>query len=147
MRTLAKLSVIDRFLDKIAFCHSGCWEWVGSIGSNGYGNFRDEDSKMVSVHRFSYEFFNGRTIPAGMTVDHICGNRSCVNPDHLEVVTSRENTMRGNTLATINSKATHCPQGHPYSEENTCYSQGRRKCRACHRLAMRKSRLVSKFAT
>ena len=86
------------------------------------------------AHRFSYELFRGN-IPAGLTVDHLCKNTACVNPYHLEVVTQRENNLRGNNWAGINSRKTHCPKGHEYTKENTVIwdngSNGARRCKIC----------------
>lgn len=85
-------------------------------------------SKKLLAHRWSYEFHVG-PIPEGLDLDHLCRNRGCVNPDHLEPVTREENIRRA--FATV----THCPSGHPYSDENTYVRPGtvHRKCRACAR--------------
>ncbi len=119
----------------------GCWEWTGGRGrlsavrSGGlvYGTFHPHHGYSVGAHRFSYELAFG-TIPAGMQIDHLCGNKPCVRPDHLEAVTPRENMRRGATLAAANALKTHCPQGHEYDELNTYrrpdkYERGCRICR------------------
>jgi hypothetical protein len=85
-------------------------------------------------HRYAYEISVG-PIPEGLTIDHLCRVRACVNPAHLEAVTQWENTMRApETLGAINAAKTECLRGHPFSDENTYYSRdGRRHCRECAR--------------
>ena len=80
-----------RFWPKVWVTES-CWEWQGHIASNGYGRFRVGDENRLA-HRCSYEFFTGR-LPEGLTLDHLCSNKRCVNPDHLEAVTLVENLRR-----------------------------------------------------
>jgi len=78
-----------------------------------------------------------------MTIDHVkergCTSTLCVNPYHLEAVTNRDNLLRGATLAAKEVKATHCPQGHPYDDENTYVCRGRRYCRVCRRYHAKKA--------
>lgn len=109
---------------------TACWRWVGHLSASGYGRLHWK-GKTLPAHRVSYERFVG-AIPEGLQLDHLCRNRWCVNPHHLEPVTPRENTLRGNTLAAKNAQKTHCPQGHPYTEENTYFIRtGGRACQTC----------------
>lgn len=108
-----------------------CWEWTAAK-SNGYG-ILTVDKVGRYAHRFMYEQLVG-TIPDGLQIDHLCRNRACCNPDHLEPVTPAENTRR----AGGNGAITHCPKGHPYDADNTYRwtdSKGytRRHCRECNR--------------
>lgn len=110
---------------------NGCWDWRLSL-VKGYGVV-NIDGKKVAAHRFVYELCEG-PIPEGLTLDHLCRNRRCVNPAHLEPVTGRENTLRGEGLAARQARQTHCIHGHPFDEANTGYHKtGARYCRACDR--------------
>lgn len=131
-------SEAERFWSKVD--KSGdCWEWTAyklqGYGRFGVGGAPKNGGRIVYAHRWSYEALVG-PIPDGLQLDHLCRNRGCVNPDHLEPVTSRENTLRGESLWAINAQKTHCPQGHEYTPENTYYG-GRtgnsRYCRECNR--------------
>lgn len=108
--------------------NSGCWLWMGFINKGGYGRL-----KRYFAHRVSYELMKGE-IPAGLDLDHLCRNRACVNPDHLEPVTRQVNCQRGETGHITGAKKrakTHCPQGHEYTSENTWIYRGARKCIIC----------------
>ena len=107
----------------------GCWAWTGVRKADGYGRLCERDGTQRSAHRFAYELLVG-PIPDGLVLDHLYRNPSCVNPAHLEPVTSAENVRRGVARC---SKVTHCPKGHEYTEENTYRPPGRerRMCRAC----------------
>lgn len=111
----------------------GCWNWVASRNNKGYGHLGMGDRR-VYAHRYSYELHKG-AIPSGLHIDHLCRNRSCVNPDHLEPVTNRENVLRGAGLTAQNASKTHCKRGHEFTEENVYRSPGRndRQCRTCKR--------------
>lgn len=87
------------------------------------------------MHRLSYELFVG-PIPDELVIDHKCYNPPCVNPDHLQVVTFRDNMVKfGRTnIGAVHARKTHCPQGHPYDERNTCFTGRGRQCRACQRI-------------
>jgi hypothetical protein len=107
-----------------------CWDWTGEINWGGYGRFMIR-KKHYQAHRFSYGLFKG-AIPEGYELDHLCRNRSCVNPDHLEAVTRSTNLRRGHNY---NRDKTHCPKGHLYSGENLLIrtDTGSRRCRECIR--------------
>jgi hypothetical protein len=109
-----------------------CWRWAAGLTSEGYGNFRVGD-KMVVAHRWAYENEIG-PIPAELELDHLCRTRSCVNTDHLEAVTQRENVMRGEGAPARNARKTHCKRGHEFTTENTYNNPSRERiCRACNR--------------
>ena len=110
---------------------TGCWNWQWAKDSDGYGIWRDENGKKGRAHRICWESEHG-PIPDGMVIDHLCRNTSCVNPSHMEVVTTRENTLRGNNGPAQNARKTHCKRGHPLDETNTYVDpSGYRQCRKC----------------
>jgi hypothetical protein len=111
-----------------------CWPWKGAV-SKGYGNFRvgGRDGRMQGAHRVAYELCIG-PVPPGMQLDHLCENSRCVNPTHLEVVTSRENTLRGRSFAAMRALQVRCKRGHLLDGDNVYRAPGypnRRACRAC----------------
>ena len=113
-----------------------CWLWMGSHNTGGYGNLvigsrTDGTRKVVLAHRFAYETLIGVIAPE-LEPDHLCHNHSCVNPDHLELVTHHTNVLRG-SAGVPNKIKTHCPKGHPYDKNNTSIYHGHRSCKACHR--------------
>lgn len=112
---------------------STCWIWSGQPAGSGYGCL-EINGKNYYAHRFGYELLRG-PIAEGMVIDHLCRNKICVNPWHLEVVTQRENILRGDTLPAENLAKTHCLRGHPLSGGNLRRYRGWRRCRACQRLA------------
>jgi hypothetical protein len=115
--------------------NSGCWIWLGAVQKNGYGHFWI-DGRTVRAHRHAYIEKYG-PIPDDLVLDHKCRVRCCVNPDHLELVTTKENIRRGDTGKAQKLK-THCPKGHAYDEKNTrICALGKRICRACDREAHR----------
>lgn len=133
----------DRFVSKVATTlDDGCWQWTGAVLPSGYGKFSVGRRQMMA-HRFSYETFVG-AIPDGLQIDHLCRNRGCVKPSHLEAVTARTNLLRGNTTTARNAAVTVCPQGHDYDEANTYVSKrGIRYCRSCDRDRKRAKRAAA----
>ena len=121
-----------RFMNKvIPEPNSGCWLWLGGTGIWGHGCFHMPSGQMPA-HRFAYENFVG-PIPEGLHIDHLCRVPGCVNPAHLEAVTSRENTLRGVGPPAIQARKTHCISGHEFSGENLHLTpNGRhRVCKIC----------------
>lgn len=125
-------SLEQRFWSKVNKTES-CWLWNAKIEYGGYGIFWF-NKKNVKAHRFSYEFIKGK-IPIGLTIDHLCRIRHCVNPNHLEPVSLKENVFRSENFVAKNVKKTHCDRGHAFTPENTILSirSGNRKrtCRTC----------------
>lgn len=112
-----------------------CWPWKGRPRDNGYGavsigSRRDGSQRTLYAHVAVWLVLMG-DFPEGNEVDHLCRNRICVNPNHLEPVSSRTNTLRAPSLAAANVAKTECPRGHPYDDANTYERHGKRHCRAC----------------
>lgn len=141
-----------------------CWLWIAAKNNTGYGWFGshikapDEKAQSIGAHVWSWSIASGALPPKGMEVEHTCHtldltclgrtggychHRLCVNPSHLELLTRRENAYRSDSPLSIHARKTHCPQGHPYSEENTklepTTSGFRRKCVICRRVKSQKA--------
>lgn len=138
-------SIEARFHSKYAVSvDTGCWLWHASRDGHGYGLFLARRAVGVGwhsrrAHRVSYELHVG-PIPEGKVLDHLCRVRNCVNPQHLEAVTQRENVHRSEvSAATIHALQTHCVHGHAFDTANTrITSRGWRQCRACGRARHRR---------
>lgn len=107
-----------------------CWMWLAARDRFGYGCTSLGRGRSRRAHRVIYEWLVG-PIPDGLTLDHLCRNKSCVNPSHLEPVTMAENNRRSNNFAGVNSRKTHCPKGHDYATNTIRRSNGKRECKAC----------------
>lgn len=119
---------IERFYSKIKFNEeTSCWDWKGTMFSNGYGAFKLK-RKMWRSHRLSYSIFVGE-IPSKHEIHHTCENRKCCNPEHLQLLKHPEHAR------THNIKKTHCKRGHEFTKENTRISPtNKRICRKCERI-------------
>lgn len=129
------IPIEERFKEKYRVDQeSGCWIWTASLMPNGYAQFRYSRAKNGYGHRFSYEHHIG-PIPEGRQIDHLCKNKACVNPDHLDVVTPKTNIERIGPRRSANAEKTHCPRGHPLSGDNLYVFPNRRArtCRTCRR--------------
>ena len=119
----------DRFWPKVEKTES-CWNWIGCIDNLGYGKF-SFNRKTIRAHRFIFILLNIE-IPKILCVDHLCGNRKCVNPEHLELVSPKTNSLRSFSPPAMNSRKTFCNFGHEYNESNTYLRpDGRRGCHQC----------------
>ena len=116
-----------------------CWLWRGPTRS-GYGRVKLNGATRTA-HRVVYELLVG-PIPDGLQLDHLCRVRNCVNPEHLDPVSARENTLRGNGVAAVHARKTHCSKGHLFDEKNTHRIYGTwRQCRTCNNEYSRIKRL------
>jgi hypothetical protein len=133
---MVKLNLAQRVRAHIGT--DGCWTWPGRLDKNGYAAANVGNNGRVTrvrVHRFAYELLTG-PIPDGKQIDHLCRNKACFNPAHLDVVTPRENVMRSDNACARNARKTHCQRGHPYTPDNTYIVTLRtgsreRLCKAC----------------
>lgn len=128
----------QRFWRKVKILDDGCWLWIGSRYTDGYGLFYltgpGSKPKRVLSHVYAFTHCIG-PIPAGLELDHLCRNRACVNPLHLEPVTNKVNVLRGSGPTALNARKSHCLNGHPLSGDNLYRTpKGFRACRACRRL-------------
>jgi hypothetical protein len=121
-----------------------CWIWTRSKSGDGYGNVYWE-GRNTGAHRVAYKLIQGSFPPKGLEIDHLCRNRICVNPKHLEAVQPRINKLRGVSIVAIHAKRKHCSKGHLYTLENLQkgFSHGRpwRRCRICRKLEYQKGKL------
>lgn len=117
--------------------YDDCWEWQGPLSRGGYGITHLKSMSTVQVHRLSYSVMVG-PIPTGLVIDHLCKNRKCVNPNHLEPVTDRENVYRANPSAVqMNVDENRCANGHIYTDVKPEVDRSRR-CMTCRREAYKR---------
>lgn len=149
----------ERFIKKVQIDDKGCWNWTGCKCALGYGQFyysNKTKSRAKGTHRYSYEAHKG-PIPEGLSIDHLCRNPSCCNPDHLEAVTRGENNSRawaatskerqlarvskaGRVAAELLKSKTHCKHGHERTGYNAYIYKGRQDCRTCRKRRKQESR-------
>jgi hypothetical protein len=133
IRSRRTVDVSSWFWLQIEFTNT-CWLWTRRASVRGYGQF-SEGNSLVLAHRYAYEFCYG-PVPPGLELDHLCRIHACVNPDHLEAVTHRENVLRGTGVSAINARKTSCPRGHPYDSADA----RARYCLRCIRDRQRRAR-------
>jgi hypothetical protein len=129
-------NIIARFMARVKVDSlTGCWNWTGYLGKTGYARQVVKSLKINYAHRVAWLVLARRKIPTGKQIDHLCRNRRCVNPNHMEAVTSRENTMRGENFCAKQVQQTHCKYGHPFDKKNTYVNptNHERHCRMCAR--------------
>ena len=128
-----------RLASKSRRTRSGCMEWRGATQSRGYGSVCIGAKKTALAHRVAYFLHHGG-IDAALTIDHLCRNRRCVNPAHLEQVSNRTNILRGEGFSATNARKTHCDAGHALAGDNLIVkARGSRNCRECQRESERRS--------
>lgn len=123
-----------RLWDRFVVTGNGCWEWQGAKHLDRYGHlslYSDTGMRPIGVHRITWELLVG-PVPDGLQFDHLCRNSICANPTHLELVTGRENVLRGTSPVAVNARRTHCVNNHDLSIEENVYRYGnRRRCKIC----------------
>jgi hypothetical protein len=130
---MPKITPPPRLDGRVQVTSAGCWEWMKYRTHQGYGAGTFNGSGGTLVHRWAYETLVG-PVPPGLEIDHLCGNRACCNPEHLEAVPHSVNVARGRR-----AQQTHCIHGHEFTPENTKVDRlGRRQCRECKRISERR---------
>lgn len=135
--------VAARFWSKVD-ATGDCWLWKGHVGGQGYGYFNVARGIVMRAHRLAYELEHG-AIPRGLVVDHLCRNRLCVNPAHLEPVTNRENVLRGSQPQMVAARTNTCKRGHSLADARV--NKKGRTCRTCTNLRAAELRAMRKAVT
>lgn len=136
---------LDRFWSKVKKRRNGCWEWTSIFKTGGYPYFTF-GFQAFRAHRLSYAWAHPDVDMTGLQIDHLCRNRACVNPEHLDLVTAKTNTWRSASIQALNARKTHCIHGHKFDEANTALVWSvrdqayYRTCRACNRAKQAKHR-------
>jgi len=132
----------ERFAKSYEIADTGCWHWIGSLKDSGYGCL-NVGGRTEYAHRFAWMHLRG-PIPKGLTIDHLCRVRKCVNPDHLEVVTQKVNTLRGDGPSAKQARQIECIHGHSLVGDNLYIvpSTGKRQCRICRRESNRRCQTI-----
>ncbi|TRZ69451.1 MAG: HNH endonuclease [Nitrosopumilaceae archaeon] len=129
---------VERFWSKVNITPS-CWTWKASH-RHGYSQF-SIGNKHIDGHIFSYELFEGK-IPKGLVIDHLCRNKGCVNPAHLQLTTIQNNVLRGISVPAINARKLLCNEGHSlHPRKESSRPQGRRYCKICHNRGQRQRKI------
>ena len=132
-----KIPIECLFWERAVRDELGCLVWQRPLNADGYGQMH-YDGQGRYAHQVAYLLTHGE-LPAGLQIDHLCRNKACIEPSHLEAVTPRENTLRGISPSAVNATKTHCKRGHPFDEENTGYKpNGARVCKECRAVSARK---------
>lgn len=133
----------ERFFRYVEVRRNGCWQWTGARTGDkrNYAAFQEGTRKTVRAHRWAYEHWVG-PIPKGLVLDHLCRNTLCVNPEHLEPVTSGENVLRGVGFTARNKAKRRCKYGHPLVGENIIRRPSRPSHRECHKCANKRRRVT-----
>lgn len=135
---------ILRFNRSYRLTKKECWEWL-RYTNRGYARFNN-GKKIVDAHRWYYQLIKNVKLDTDEHLDHLCRNRSCVNPAHLEVVTNKTNWLRGKSITRLKSLQTHCIHGHELIGKNLYVNNGKRRCNRCHAIKEKIYRAKKKMA-
>jgi len=142
------LPLPPRLLQKILVLPNGCWQWIAGKDGNGYGKVRwGPEHRIRKAHAVVWEIAHDEPVPDDIEPDHLCRNRACVRPDHLEFVTHQVNMLRGETVAATAAARTHCQAGHPLEGANLMRTRrGYRYCKTCNNAYQRRRRANAAIA-